>query len=149
MNGVEAEQLHAFLAVLETGSFTAAGRQLGRDGSVVSRRVAAMEARLGIRLLERSTRRVSATQIGARYRDHMRAALELMRDAENQARAMASEPSGLLRLAVPSAFGRQWLAPALPVLWRVFRSFKFRSVMATGLSMSSRKGMTPPSGLEN
>ncbi|WP_120295903.1 LysR family transcriptional regulator [Paraburkholderia sp. BL23I1N1] len=50
MNSIEADQTEAFLAMLETGSFSAAGRRLGRDGSVVSRRVAALEMHLGIRL---------------------------------------------------------------------------------------------------
>lgn len=113
-NASHADQVDAFLAVLETGSFTAAGRRLARDASVVSRRVAALEARLGIRLLERSTRRVGPTEAGARFRDGARQALDLMRAAEEEARDLASEPSGLLRLALPPAFGRLWIGPRLP-----------------------------------
>ena len=96
--------------------FAAAARLLGRHPSVLSRHVAALEAWLGIRLLERSTRRVSATEAGARYYDKVREALRLMRDAENEARAMAKIPSGLLRLTLPTAFGRSWLAPTRRVL---------------------------------
>lgn len=115
MNSIEADQTEAFLSVLETGSFSAAGRRLGRDGSVISRRVAALEARLGIRLLERSTRRVAATEAGARFRERMRAALEMVRHAEDEARTQSSSPTGLLRLSLPVAFGRLWIAPRLPV----------------------------------
>jgi DNA-binding transcriptional LysR family regulator len=114
MDSVEADQAAAFLAVVETGSFSAAGRKLGRDGSVVSRRVAALEARLGIRLLERSTRRVSPTEAGIRFRDRMRDAMEMVRAAEDEARAMAAAPTGLLRLTLPVTFGRMWIAARLP-----------------------------------
>lgn len=103
----------AFMAVMESGSFAAAARALGRDPSVLSRHVAALEARLGIRLLERSTRRVSATEAGGRYYRKLQDALRLMRDAEDEARSMADHPSGLLRVTVPTAFGRRWVAPAL------------------------------------
>jgi len=114
MDASQADQVEAFLAVLETGSFTAAGRRLVRDASVVSRRVAALEERLGIRLLERSTRRVSATEAGVRFRDGARQSLDLMHAAESEARHLAAAPSGLLRLALPAAFGRLWIGPRLP-----------------------------------
>lgn len=114
MGSIEADQNEALLAVLETGSFSAAGRRLGRDGSVVSRRVAALEARLGIRLLERSTRRVAATEAGARFRDRIREAMDMVRHAEDEVRAMSSSPTGLLRLSLPVEFGRLWIAPRLP-----------------------------------
>jgi DNA-binding transcriptional LysR family regulator len=114
MDSVEADQTEAFLAVLETGSFSAAGRRLERDGSVISRRVAALEARLGIRLLERSTRRVTATEAGSRFRERIREAMDMVRHAENEARAMSSSPAGVLRLSLPVAFGRLWIAPRLP-----------------------------------
>jgi hypothetical protein len=65
MDAVEAGPIEAFLAVVQTGSFSAAGRKIGRDGSVVSRRVAALEARLGISLLERHrSLRLSRSVIG-------------------------------------------------------------------------------------
>lgn len=114
MNSVEADQTEAFLAVIELGSFSSAGRKIGRDGSVVSRRIAALEARLGIRLLERSTRRVTPTEAGMRFRDRVREAMEMVRAAENEARAMAALPAGLLRISLPLAFGRMWVAPRLP-----------------------------------
>ena len=114
MDNLEADQATAFLAVVETGSFAAAGRKLLRDPSIISRRVAALEARLGIRLLERSTRHLAPTEAGLRFRERMREALEVVRAAEDEAKAMASAPSGLLRLALPADFGRKWVAPRLP-----------------------------------
>lgn len=114
MDSAQADQTNAFLAVLETGSFTAAGRKLGRDGSVISRRVAALETRLGIRLLERSTRRVSATEAGTRFRARIGEAHAILRAAEDEARSMAQTPTGLLRISLPAGFGRRWIAPRLP-----------------------------------
>ena len=81
---------------------------------MVSRRVAALEARLGIRLLERSTRRVTLTEAGNRFRSRIREAADIVRAAEEEARNMAAAPTGLLRLSLPLAFGRLWIAPRLP-----------------------------------
>lgn len=110
----------AFVAVVETGSYAAGARALGRDASVVSRRVAALEAHLGIRLLERSTRRVATTEAGARYYDKVSQAMQLLRAAELEAHTLASAPSGLLRLTLPAAFGRRWIAPLLPDFLRTY-----------------------------
>jgi len=114
MDSVQTDETNAFLAVLETGSYTAAGRKIGRDGSVISRRVAALETRLGIRLLERTTRRVSATDAGLRYRERVREAMSILRSAEDEARSMATTPAGLLRVSLPAGFGRKWIVPRLP-----------------------------------
>ena len=148
MDSSEADQAAAFLAVLETGSFSAAGRKLGRDGSVISRRIATLEARLGIRLLERSTRRVSPTEAGAKFRDRIREAMEMVRTAEDEARAMASSPSGLLRLSLPTTFGRLWIAPRLPEFMaqypalRIEASYadRYTDLIADGFDVAVRIG---------
>lgn len=110
----------AFLAVVQTGSYAAGARALGRDPSVLSRHVAALEAHLGIRLLERSTRRVAPTEAGARYFDQVSEAMQLLRAAEQEVRTMASAPAGLLRLTLPTAFGRRWIAPLLPAFLKLY-----------------------------
>lgn len=114
MNADDAEQFAAFLAVVDSGSFTAAARRLSRDASVISRRVAALEARLGVRLLERSTRRVAPTEAGHIFRDKVRLAMEAVQEAEDAARALSDAPAGCLRLSLPAGFGRKWIAPRLP-----------------------------------
>jgi DNA-binding transcriptional LysR family regulator len=111
---MEADELGALLAVLDTGSFTAAGRQLGRDSSVISRRLKALEARLGTRLVERSTRRLSPTDAGARLRERVQEAMQLIRSGEEEARSLSASPIGLLRVSLPAGFGRRWIAPRLP-----------------------------------
>lgn len=114
MDGAKADEVAGFLAVVEASSFTAAGRALGRDASVVSRRVGALEARLGVRLLERSTRRVVPTEAGARFFERMRAAATAMEEAEAEVMQAGAAPRGTLRLSLPAAFGRLWVAPMLP-----------------------------------
>lgn len=128
MDSEEAEQNNAFLAVIDTGSFTAAGRKLGRDGSVISRRVAALEARLGIRLLERSTRRVSPTEAGVRFRDRVREAIEIFHAAEDEARSLAAAPTGVLRITLPLGFGRMWIAPRLPAFLALYPALRVEAI---------------------
>lgn len=107
-------QREAFLAVVRAGSFSAGARALGRDVSVISRRIAALEKRLGIRLIERTTRRIRPTDEGLRYRQKIELANDLLREAEEEARALAARPAGTIRLTVPASFGRYWLVQALP-----------------------------------
>lgn len=108
------ELLSAFLAVAETGSFTGAARKLGRDASIVSRRVSELERKLGIRLLSRTTRRVAVTEVGALYQHRIRSILDELAEASREASEVATSPQGLLRISIPATFGRQWIAPLLP-----------------------------------
>jgi DNA-binding transcriptional LysR family regulator len=114
MDGVQMDEINAFLAVLETQNFTAAGRLLERDPSVVSRRVTTLEARLGTRLLERSTRRVTPTEAGSRFGERMRMALSTIQEAEAEATETSNSAKGVLKIAVPATFGRLWIAPIIP-----------------------------------
>lgn len=114
MNSTEADEMNALIAVLETGSFAAAGRQLGRDSSVISRRLKALETRLGTRLVERSTRRLSPTDAGMRLRERVQEAMQLIHSGEEEARSLSASPIGVLRLTLPTGFGRRCIAPRLP-----------------------------------
>jgi DNA-binding transcriptional LysR family regulator len=108
------DELVAFLAVAQAGSFTAAARQLGRDASILSRRVSQLEGRLGVRLLSRTTRRVALTEIGANYQRRIQAVLTELEEADREASDFAASPRGLLRVSLPLTFGRLWIAPLLP-----------------------------------
>lgn len=112
--GAHLEQIEAFAAVAEHGGFVAAARVLGRDASVISRRLDALEKRLGVRLLSRTTRRVAVTEIGATYLRRVQAILAEMAAADLEAAEVAAEPRGLLRLSMPATFARLWVAPWLP-----------------------------------
>ena len=105
--------LRVFVTVVDQGGFTAAARTLGLSTSVVSRRVKALEDHLGVRLLERTTRRVRPTSVGADYRARIAPLLDGLDAAARAAQSLRTEPRGVLRLAAPAAFGRRYLAPVL------------------------------------
>ena len=106
-------ELEAFAAVAETGGFTAAARTLGRTTSSVSKQIQSLEARLGVRLLHRTTRRVSLTEIGIAFRDRVQGVLVDLDEAEGAVAQLHEEPRGLLRVSVPTDFGRLRLADML------------------------------------
>ena len=107
-------ELATFVAIAEALSFTRAAKRLGRNATVVSKRLAALEARLGVRLVERTTRRVALTEAGHGYLLRAREILRALEDADQEAAAHAhGEPRGHLRVALPGLFGRMWLAPLL------------------------------------
>lgn len=103
----------AFVEVVEGGSFSAAARRLGLTRSAVSRQVAGLEDRLGARLLNRTTRRLSVTEAGAVY--HQRC-VRILAEAAAAERAVADlddAPRGLLRVNAPMSFGLGHLGPAV------------------------------------
>ncbi|RWU21412.1 LysR family transcriptional regulator [Pseudomonas alkylphenolica] len=114
LDNQQSDEVAAFLAVVSQGSFVAAGRLLQRHPTVISKRLAAMEKRLGVRLIERSTRQLRITDVGAQLEQRLRAAVELINEAQQQAARGASDVRGTLRLALPAAMGRRWLGPLLP-----------------------------------
>lgn len=108
-----ADELATLLALHEQGSFAAAGRQLARHPSVLSRRLGALEQRLGIRLVERTTRQLRFTDEGERLVQRLRDANRLIDEAEQEAAQGAATVRGRLRLALPAAMGRRWLSGLL------------------------------------
>ncbi|MCB2254443.1 LysR family transcriptional regulator [Pseudomonas chlororaphis] len=109
----QADELATLLALFEHGSFAAAGRALQRHPSVLSKRLAALEDRLGIRLVQRTTRQLRFTDAGARLVERLRHAAGLIGEAEQEASRGAAQVRGRLRLALPAAMGRRWLSPIL------------------------------------
>lgn len=104
-----------FACVVDAGSFSAAARLLGVTPSAVSRQVARLEAALHVRLLERSTRKLRLTEAGSaaysRCQTLVTAAREVMALSDTQ----SATPSGLVRISMPKAFGRQVIHPLMPV----------------------------------
>lgn len=109
-------ELEVFLAVVETGGFTAAGRRIGASQPVVSKAIGALEDRLGVALFNRSTRNVTLTDQGQRYSDRMKPLLEEIDDANREAMGSAADMSGSIRIAVPTTFGRLHVLPIIPNL---------------------------------
>jgi DNA-binding transcriptional LysR family regulator len=88
----------------------------------------ALETRLGTRLIERSTRRLSATDAGARLRERVEEAMHLIRSGEEEARSLSASPTGLLRVSLPAGFGRRWIAPRLPAFLARYPSLDVEAV---------------------
>lgn len=109
----QADELATLLALHAQGSFAAAGRLLQRHPSVLSRRLGGLEQRLGIRLVERTTRQLRFTDEGERLVERLRLAARLISEAEQEASLGAAEVRGRLRLALPGAMGRRWLSGML------------------------------------
>ena len=103
-----------FARVVEAGSFTNAAKSLGLGKSSVSEKVAALEARIGVRLLDRTTRRLTTTEAGRIYYERAREARQQAEAALNEIEALREEPAGLLRVGVPELLTRLHLVPALP-----------------------------------
>lgn len=99
-----------FVKVVEVGGFSAAARLLGLPTSTVSTRVARLEQRLGVTLLQRTTRRLHLTDAGELYFQHAATGLAHMLDAEAAVTESAGEPKGLLRVTAPSDLGNHLLA---------------------------------------
>ena len=107
------EAMTAFLAVADLRGFAPAARRLGLSPSAVTRLVAALEERLGARLLQRTTRSVTLTDAGARYLERARRILADVNEAEDAAQAERSVPSGRFVVAAPNVFGRLHVAPLM------------------------------------
>ena len=106
-------EMEAFATVVDQGGFTDAAKKMGISKSAVSKHVSSLEARLGARLLNRTTRRVSPTEIGLAYYDRARRVLNDAGEADALVTAMQSAPSGLLRISVATDFGVNHLSPIL------------------------------------
>lgn len=95
--------LHFFVQVVDHGGFAAAGRALGLPKSRLSRRIILLEERLGVRLVQRSTRRFSVTEIGQEYYRHCVAMLVEAEAAQEVIERTRSEPQGIVRVSCPTA----------------------------------------------
>jgi DNA-binding transcriptional LysR family regulator len=103
----------AFTKVVSTGSFTTAAAELDVSKSHVSKRVAELEDRLGVRLLNRTTRSLALTEVGATFYDRCLRILADLEEAERSVMELQTTPAGTLRLSAPMTFGARYLAPLL------------------------------------
>jgi DNA-binding transcriptional LysR family regulator len=106
--------IEIFAAVVEAGSMTAAAQRLGLAVPVISKRMQRLEAKLGARLLERSTRRIVLTEAGQGFHHRVGRILEAFEEAISFASEVSTSLSGTLRVLAPSSFGRMHVAPHMP-----------------------------------
>lgn len=110
---LDLNQMSVFIRVVQEGSFTGAAKALGIPKSRVSRMITDLEDKLGLRLLERTTREVHATEVGLQYYQEFKPLFEEIIDIHTRISDQQSEPSGLLRIAAPVSFAidimGQWM----------------------------------------
>jgi DNA-binding transcriptional LysR family regulator len=126
------QEMGVFARVVATGSLSAAARELGLSTAMVSRRLAALESRLGVRLVNRTTRSLHLTDEGTRYHDACTRVLAEIEDADAAASAGGVEAQGALRVALPASFGHQHVAPLVPEFARRYPKVRL------ALSLSDR-----------
>ncbi|KNC11425.1 LysR family transcriptional regulator [Pantoea sp. RIT-PI-b] len=110
----------AFVTTAQLGSFTAAAERLGLTKSAVGKSVSRLEDRLGLKLFQRSTRRLSLTPDGERFLNSCQNAIDILEQAEAELTSHICQPAGRLRVDLPAAFGRQRI---LPVLLQITRNY--------------------------
>ena len=120
--------LRFFAAVVEYGGFSAAGRALGVPKSRLSKRVALLEERLGVRLLQRTTRRFAITEVGERFHAHCRAMLEEAQAAQDAVDELRAEPRGIVRVSCPIPLVQTVLAHVLPDFLAQYPKVKVRII---------------------
>ena len=103
-----------FVAVVRNGGFSAASRATGMEKTRLSRRIAALEKRLEIRLLQRSTRHVALTEAGERFFAHAQTLIDGAQSAYESVAELRKEPTGSVRLTCPQVMAQSYLAPILP-----------------------------------
>ena len=106
-------EMEAFVAVVDQGGFTDGARKLGISKSAISKHISGLESRLGVRLLNRTTRRVSATELGLSYYDKAIQVLRDVSDADDMVAEMQEAPRGSLRVSAPVSFGLTHMSNAV------------------------------------
>lgn len=145
----------AFARVVDCGSFSAAARRLNISKSAVSAHVQRLEERLGIRLLNRTTRQLSLTEAGAAYYRHCARILAEAEAAEQAAGALQREPRGTLRISAPDTFGWMHVAPAVPSFLKSYPGLTvdirlspiYVNLVDEGLDLAIRIGILEDSAL--
>ena len=147
--------MQTFLKVVDTGSFSAAARQLHVGQPAVSKTVAQLEDLLGVRLLARSTRGLAVTQAGQRYYERARRSIEEADEAELAARGEGAGLSGRLRVSAATTFARLHIVPYLPVFMSKHPAVEIDLILddrtidlvEEGIDVSLRMGSLPDSSL--
>ncbi|MBB3640515.1 MULTISPECIES: LysR substrate-binding domain-containing protein [Variovorax] len=112
--------LALFAHVVEQQGFSAASRHLGIPKSRLSRRVSQLEERIGVRLLQRSSRRLLLTSVGRQFYERCQATVAAGEEAFDVARQATAQPQGLLRVSCPFTLAQFWLTPLIPSFMRAY-----------------------------
>ncbi len=130
---MDIEALRLFIDVAEQGSFAAVARVRGADPSSISRPIAILEAELGVRLFQRTTRAMALTEVGERYLRQVRPLVEgLERAGDELDEGQTAGPVGMLRMTASVAFGQAVVAPLLPRFRESFAGLRVELVLDDG-----------------
>lgn len=108
------DAMRTFVSIVDAGSFSAAAKRLGISVPAISRRLSGFEERIGTSLLHRTTRSIDITEYGQIYYDRATRILSEIEEVELELAGMRNAPTGLLKVAAPSVFGRAFVAPVIP-----------------------------------
>src|SRR5919106_4670699 len=122
-----------FVKVIQAGSFSRAAKLLGMPNSTVSAKVSALEKRLGVTLLQRTTRKLHATQAGEAYFRRCVLALDELQAAENELENTQGEPKGVLRLTAPVDIGHNLLASLVAAFMKRHRHINVELIITNRL----------------
>ncbi|MEJ2142193.1 MAG: LysR family transcriptional regulator [Gammaproteobacteria bacterium] len=117
-------RIKVFTQVVETGSFSAASERLAISRAAASKYVSQLEAHLGVRLLNRTTRHVSTTESGRMYFERCKEMLHLMEEADDMVTGLSSTPKGTLRISAPTVFAHRHLVPLISEFTRSYPEMK-------------------------
>ena len=122
--------MRVFVSIADNGSLAKAGRELSLSPSVVSKNISALEDRLGARLLNRTTRSVSLTEVGIAYLDRARRIIGDVDEAESAVSSATNAPRGHLRITSPSTFSYRHVAPHLPLFMQRFPEVEIEMIIS-------------------
>ncbi|SDT39327.1 LysR family transcriptional regulator [Bradyrhizobium canariense] len=149
------DAMQAFVAVADVKGFAPAARKLGLSPSGVTRLIAALEDRLGARLLQRTTRKVALTDVGTRYLERVRRILADVEEAEGSAEGERTRPGGRLVVSAPLGFGRLHVSPVMSAYLKRYPevtgelrlSDRMINLVEDGVDLAVRIGHLPDSSL--
>ena len=147
--------LPVFTTVVELGSFSAASNKLGINKSAVSKKISALETQLGVKLIQRTTRKLSLTEAGEQYYSYIQQAHTLIQDAEDAVTSLQGCAKGHLKISMPMVFGQMHIVPLLAEFLAQYPDIKLTiamddqhvDVVKAGLDMVIRIGALTDSSL--
>jgi DNA-binding transcriptional LysR family regulator len=150
------DSLRLFVRVVELGSITAGGRDLRMTPAVASNRIKELEQRLNVRLFNRTTRKLTPTEVGHVFYDHARQVVQSLEDAEAAVSGFSLQPRGAVRVTAPLGIGKRIVAPMIPEFVDLYPEVSVRlrlsdrkvDLLEEGLDVAFFVGAPPDSDLK-
>jgi len=149
------DDMELFTLVVDAGSFSTAAQLCDLSRSLISKRIKSLESRLGVRLLNRTTRKLSLTESGEIYLDYCRSVSRLRIEADERMSELGRVPQGRLRVSLPITYGQLFIAPLVPAFLAAYPVIRldvsledrFVDLVESGIDVALRIGQLDDSGL--